>query len=83
MTDIGIFYVYHCHFTSAKLKKKFKRCCRANFWMSGKMTDVKFPYIGHSDFTSDKADVPASFQEDCYYNEMPLDGVYYIETTLE
>ena len=29
-----------------------------------RMTDVKFSYAGHSDFTSGKTDMPAFFRED-------------------
>ena len=32
--------------------------------MPTKTIDLKFPYVGYSDFTPDKTDVPASFLED-------------------
>ena len=38
----------------------------ANFWMPAKMTDMKFPDVGHLNFTADKTDMPASIQEDCH-----------------
>ena len=66
MADIGIFYVCHFHFTSAKLNKYAGTHFCVNFWMSAKMTDVKLFYVGDSHFMSDKADVPTSFREDCF-----------------
>ena len=33
--------------------------------MPVKVTDMKFPYVGRSDFTSGNTDVLASFREDC------------------
>ena len=46
--------------------------------MLAKMTDVEFPYVRHSDFMSDmsdKADMLASFREDC---KRPLEDVAVI-----
>ena len=57
IADVGIFYACHYYFTSAKLKKFCKRCFCA----------MKFSYVGHSDFTSDKAVVAVSFLEDWYH----------------
>ena len=42
--------------------------------MLAKMTDMKFIIVGdgHSDFTSDKTDMPASFRKDCFKNKLPV-----------
>ena len=66
IVDVEIIYICHFHFRSVKLVKKFANDIHhfsGNFRMPIKMTNMKFPYIRHSDFTSDKADVPASFRK--------------------
>ena len=49
----------------------------ANFLMPAKITDVKFP-IRHSDFKSDKTDMPASFWEDCSFVFEPEKALFDI-----
>ena len=61
-------FSFHVSQIGKKYCKWYTHYFSANFWMPAKVTDVKFPYVTHSNFTTDKTDMLASGGLTSLYN---------------
>ena len=74
MADVEIFFTCHFHFIPAKLDKEYKwfTIYMLLILMLAKVTDVKLAHIKYLDFTSDRADVPASLRRTADARDLSL-----------